>query len=128
MPGGTLIDCREPHGSYFPDPEDCRHFYHCSDWSGLQKKSCGSHLYFNSQTGVCDWPSVVRRMRPECPDPNALEEHESPRAHQPIVPGKAGTLTKVQFLMLLVTFSVVCRTLVKFGESKESRLSLVCSL
>ena len=97
IPGGTLIDCRQPHGSYFPDPEDCRHFYHCSDWSGLQKKSCGSHLYFNAQTGVCDWPSVVRRMRPECPDPNALEEHESPRAHQPIVPGKAGTLTKVQF-------------------------------
>ena len=95
--GGTLIDCREPHGSYFPDPEDCRHFYHCSDWSGLQKKSCGSHLYFNAQTGVCDWPSVVRRARPECPDPNALEEHVNPRAHQSILPGKAGQLSSVQF-------------------------------
>ena len=97
VPGGTLIDCREPHGSYFPDPEDCRHFYHCSDWSGLQKKSCGSHLYFNSQTGVCDWPSVVRRVRPECPDPNALDVHESPRAHQAITSSQAGQLSSVNF-------------------------------
>merc|ERR1712008_543727 len=91
------IDCREPHGSYFPDPEDCRHFYHCSDWSGLQKKSCGSHLYFNSQTGVCDWPSVVRRVRPECPDPEALDVHESPRAHQAITSSQAGQLSSVNF-------------------------------
>ena len=82
--GGTLIDCRVPTISYFPDPDDCRHFYHCSDWSGLQKKSCGSHLYFNAKTGVCDWPSVVRRMRPECPEPHELDEHENPRAHQEV--------------------------------------------
>ena len=97
VPGGTLIDCREPHGSYFPDPQDCRHFYHCSDWSGLQKKSCGSHLYFNAQTGVCDWPSVVRRMRPECPEPEELDVHENPRAHQPITSSQAGQLSKVNF-------------------------------
>ena len=60
LQGGILIDCRVPTLAYYPDPNDCRHFYHCSDWSGLQKKSCGSHLYFNTQTGVCDWPSVVR--------------------------------------------------------------------
>ena len=55
VPGGTLIDCREPHGSYFPDPEDCRHFYHCSDWSGLQKNHvaviCTSILKLASVTG-----------------------------------------------------------------------------
>ena len=70
--------------SYFPDPDDCRHFYHCSDWSGLQKKSCGPSLYFNSQTGVCDWPSVVQRIRPECPDPASLNAHIIPTGFQKV--------------------------------------------
>ena len=77
-----LIDCRVPTVSYFPDPDDCRHFYHCSDWSGLQKKSCGPSLYFNSQTGVCDWPSVVQRIRPECPDLATLNTHIIPQGFQ----------------------------------------------
>ena len=62
---GNVIDCRRPTLAYFPDPDDCRNFYHCSDWTGLQKKSCGN-LFFNPQTGVCDWPATVRRLRPEC--------------------------------------------------------------
>ena len=62
---GNVIDCRRPVLAYFPDPDDCRNFYHCSDWTGLQKKSCGN-LFFNPQTGVCDWPSTVSRLRPEC--------------------------------------------------------------
>ena len=77
-----LIDCRVPTVSYFPDPDDCRHFYHCSDWSGLQKKSCGPALYFNSQTGVCDWPSVVQRIRPECSDLSTLNTHIIPQGFQ----------------------------------------------
>ena len=77
-----LIDCRVPTVSYFPDPDDCRHFYHCSDWSGLQKKSCGPALYFNSQTGVCDWPSGVQRIRPECSDLSTLNTHIIPQGFQ----------------------------------------------
>ena len=86
LASGTFIDCRVPNLAYYPDPEDCRNFYHCSDWSGLQKKSCGSHLYFNDKTGVCDWPSVVQRSRPECADLATLQEHQIPPGFQKVDP------------------------------------------
>ena len=62
----VIIDCRTEHDSYFPDPDDCTMFYHCSDWAGLEHKSCGS-LYFHPQKNVCDWPYIVRRVRHDCP-------------------------------------------------------------
>jgi len=70
---GVIIDCRTEHDSYFPDPDDCTMFYHCSDWAGLEHKSCGP-LYFHPQKNVCDWPSIVRRVRHDCPrnDPDPL--------------------------------------------------------
>ena len=71
--GKFIIDCRRPTAAYFPDPEDCRNFYHCSDWTGLEKKSCGSSLYFNPETQVCDWPHNVIAARPECPTLEDLE-------------------------------------------------------
>ena len=55
-----MIDCRTMHNSYFADPDDCRMFYHCSDWAGLEHKSCGA-LFFHPQKRVCDWPRIVRR-------------------------------------------------------------------
>ncbi len=64
---GVIIDCRTSHDSYFPDPDDCTMFYHCSDWAGLEHKSCGT-LYFHPQKNVCDWPYIVRRVRHDCPD------------------------------------------------------------
>ena len=86
--GDTIIDCRRPTAAYFPDPHDCRNFFHCSDWTGLQKKSCGN-LYFNPETGVCDWPNIVRQKRPECPPVSAggvsqigPQPPENPRAFQ----------------------------------------------
>ena len=56
----SVIDCRTMHNSYFADPDDCRMFYHCSDWAGLEHKSCGA-LFFHPQKRVCDWPRIVRR-------------------------------------------------------------------
>lgn len=56
----AVIDCRTEHDSYFADPDDCRMFYHCSDWAGLEHKSCGA-LFFHPQKKVCDWPRIVRR-------------------------------------------------------------------
>ncbi len=44
-------------------------FYHCSDWAGLEHKSCGS-LFFHPQKRVCDWPYIVKRIRPECEGDN----------------------------------------------------------
>lgn len=62
----VIIDCRTEHDSYFMDPDDCSMFYHCSDWTGLEHKSCGA-LYFHPQKRVCDWPHIVRRVRFDCP-------------------------------------------------------------
>merc|ERR1711892_997153 len=46
-----------------PDPEDCHVFYQCD--LNPQPMSCGD-LMFNSLRQVCDWPSTVLQLRPEC--------------------------------------------------------------
>jgi hypothetical protein len=69
----VVIDCRTEHDSYFPDPDDCHMFYHCSDWAGLEHKSCGS-LFFHPQKRVCDWPNIVRRVRYDCRTDKEIEE------------------------------------------------------
>jgi len=45
------------------DPLDCRIFYQCD--LNPQPMSCGD-LMFNSVRQVCDWPSTVLQLRPEC--------------------------------------------------------------
>ena len=37
---------------------------------------------------------MVRRVRPECPDPDHLDPHENPRAHQNVDPNKVGDTVK----------------------------------
>jgi len=46
-----------------PDPEDCHIFYQCD--INQQPMSCGN-MMFNSYRQVCDWPSTVLQLRPEC--------------------------------------------------------------
>ena len=70
---GVIIDCRTEHDSYFPDPDNCHMFYHCSDWTGLEHKSCGT-LFFHPQKRVCDWPYIVRRVRNDCPADQEIPE------------------------------------------------------
>ena len=99
--GKYIIDCKRPTAAYLPDPEDCRNFYHCSDWTGLRKKSCGGELYFNPQTEVCDWPNTVRSFRPECPEIGTLppiEEH--PKAFQSFPPVIADSPAALRFVPL----------------------------
>lgn len=93
----SVIDCRRPVLAYFPDPDDCRNFYHCSDWTGLQKKSCGN-LYFNPETGVCDWPSIVRILRPECPSKDVVQPPiiNVPQAFQALTTEERETLKIIQ--------------------------------
>ena len=82
--GKFVIDCRRPTAAYFPDPEDCRNFYHCSDWTGLQKKSCGNSLYFNPQNlNAINILKVIASCR--SPDKSAdlvklLDKHGQPPA------------------------------------------------
>ncbi len=73
-----IIDCRTEHDSYFPDPDDCHYFYHCSDWAGLEHKHCGPALYFHPQKNVCDWPYIVRRVRHDCPPGDTPGHQELP--------------------------------------------------
>ena len=76
---GVIIDCRTEHDSYFPDPDNCNFFYHCSDWAGLEHKSCGT-LYFHPQKKVCDWPYIVRKVRFDCPSEDSI-----PHSHGDII-------------------------------------------
>ncbi|XP_075729139.1 uncharacterized protein LOC119164825 isoform X2 [Rhipicephalus microplus] len=46
--------CPEPNG-LFPDAQDCRRFYHCSN-DQPHHKWCPGELHFNPTLLVCDWP------------------------------------------------------------------------
>ncbi|XP_077495549.1 uncharacterized protein LOC144106577 isoform X2 [Amblyomma americanum] len=46
--------CPEPNG-LFPDADDCRRFYHCSN-DQPHHKWCPGDLHFNPRLLVCDWP------------------------------------------------------------------------
>ena len=54
------------HGhDHIPVAHNCHAFYHC--WGPrLTIKHCGPFLMFNPVTKVCDWPSVVKYIRPMC--------------------------------------------------------------
>jgi len=58
---------------HLPVAHNCHAFYHC--WGPrLTIKDCGPFLMFNPVTKVCDWPSIVKYIRPMC-DPN----HKPPK-------------------------------------------------
>ncbi|XP_077527874.1 hemocytin-like isoform X2 [Haemaphysalis longicornis] len=46
--------CPEPNG-LFPDAQNCRRFYHCSN-DEPHHKWCPGDLHFNPKLLVCDWP------------------------------------------------------------------------
>lgn len=50
---------------HIPDQHNCHAFYHCWGYR-LTHKSCGPYLMFNPVTKVCDWPSIVKSVRPVC--------------------------------------------------------------
>lgn len=48
---------------------DCHAFYHCAQ--GLEEnvwveKTCGPSMWYNPTNMICDWPSSVLLIRPEC--------------------------------------------------------------
>lgn len=48
---------------------DCHAFYHCSPGvfgPELVEKTCGKDMMYNPETQVCDWPSNVVLIKPEC--------------------------------------------------------------
>ncbi|KAL6266408.1 hypothetical protein P5V15_003260 [Pogonomyrmex californicus] len=52
-----------------PHPTNCQLFYQCSPTlTGykLVEKLCGPGTLYNPETYVCDWPTEVLRIRPEC--------------------------------------------------------------
>ncbi|KAL1438755.1 hypothetical protein MTO96_047684 [Rhipicephalus appendiculatus] len=50
----VVFRCPEPNG-LFPDAQDCRRFYHCSN-DEPHHKWCPGELHFNPRLLVCDWP------------------------------------------------------------------------
>merc|ERR1712106_1117683 len=63
MPLRNFPSCFTNPLDLIPDPEDCHIFYQCD--LNPQPMSCGD-LMFNSLRQVCDWPSTVLQLRPEC--------------------------------------------------------------
>ena len=52
-----------------PHPEDCYKFFHCVDrLHGTEQveKTCNPPTMYHPITMVCDWPSAVYKVRPEC--------------------------------------------------------------
>lgn len=50
-------------------PIDCHLFYQCVpqlNGTKLVEKSCGSTMFYNHETQICDWPNNVILKRPEC--------------------------------------------------------------
>ena len=58
-------------------PGDCQAFYHCVGAPGSPgkavKKKCGPGTIFNPFSLICDWPSNVYKIRPECNPANLVE-------------------------------------------------------
>jgi len=63
VPTRMFPNCLTNPLDLIPDPEDCHIFYQCD--LNPQPMSCGD-LMFNSLRQVCDWPSTVLQLRPEC--------------------------------------------------------------
>jgi len=63
VPTRTFPSCLSNPLDLVSDPEDCHIFYQCD--LNPQPMSCGD-MMFNSLRQVCDWPSKVLQMRPEC--------------------------------------------------------------
>lgn len=32
----------------------------------LVEKTCGASMFYNPKTQVCDWPSIVEAIKPQC--------------------------------------------------------------
>jgi len=61
--GDIFSSCLTAPLTLIPDTEDCHVFYQCD--INQQPMSCGN-MMFNSYRQVCDWPSTVLQLRPEC--------------------------------------------------------------
>ncbi|MFF9015751.1 carbohydrate-binding module family 14 protein [Streptomyces sp. NPDC014870] len=55
--------CPTPSG-LFPNPENPRGFYHCSNGYAYAKE-CPANLHFNPTLLVCDWPEHAGAVTPE---------------------------------------------------------------
>jgi len=63
VPTSMFSTCMTSPQDLVPDPGDCHVFYQCD--LNPQPMSCGN-MMFNSYRQVCDWPSTVVQVRPEC--------------------------------------------------------------
>merc|ERR1711915_1057162 len=72
IPSQGVPVCLENPLELLPDQNDCHIFYQCD--INPQPMSCGD-MMFNSMTQVCDWPSRVLQLRPECRNVEQLRFH-----------------------------------------------------
>lgn len=66
LPEVEVCDVSSPNKRH---ETDCHGFYHCAQ--GLEghvwvEKTCGPSMWYNPNHMICDWPSAVLQIRPEC--------------------------------------------------------------
>ena len=64
MPPGGCI-----HGEYYPHPEDCRLYYHCSN-NQLYEEECAIGTYWDTSNHFCDWEHRVDCCNGQRPCPS----------------------------------------------------------
>merc|ERR1712050_350141 len=79
VPTTMIPTCLTSPLSLLADPEDCHIFYQCD--LNPQPMSCGN-MMFNSYRQVCDWPSTVLQVRPECREVEQLKLSSHPQYRQ----------------------------------------------
>jgi hypothetical protein len=81
---GHLLDCSNLTSGWYPDPYNCRKYWHCINGSG-EHLICRDDLVFNDVDILCDYPNRVdcgdRPVCDEC-DNNCVE----PTTASPTVP------------------------------------------
>ena len=64
MPPGGCV-----HGEYYPHPEDCRLYYHCSN-NQLYAEECAIGTYWDTSNHFCDWEHRVDCCNGQRPCPS----------------------------------------------------------
>jgi Chitin binding Peritrophin-A domain/Trypsin Inhibitor like cysteine rich domain len=70
-------ECR-PTDPYTDYPGDCNKFRQCMQMlDGSYKytiKICGANMFYNPVSKVCDWPTSVIQLKPECDEANNKQD------------------------------------------------------
>lgn len=75
------LNCPEPNG-HFPDPDDCRKFIHCDNYTPHEGK-CGKGTVFDPVAMICNWPANVPGCEHAADDDMNSYDYEDTEEYHP---------------------------------------------